>query len=53
MLQGRERVLSDLRRQLAISNEAHTEIMTAVMDGNEPPRIKAAAAARFAQAVIN
>ncbi len=46
--QGRERLLSDLRRQLAISNEAHAEIMAAVLDGVEPPRVLSAAAARCA-----
>ena len=38
--------MSDLRGALAISNDVHAELMEAVRDGREPPRVAAAAAAR-------
>ena len=47
-VQGREKLMSDLRGALAISNDVHAELMEAVRDGREPARVAAAAAARRA-----
>lgn len=47
--QGREKVLGNLRKELNIGNDAHSEIMECVLNGRDPPRVAAAAAARSEQ----
>ena len=47
VLQGREKVLGSLRKELHIGNDAHAEIMDCVLNGKAPPRLAAAAAVRF------
>lgn len=45
-MQGREKVLGNLRKELHIGNDAHAEIMDCVLSGKDPPRVAAAAVAR-------
>lgn len=47
--QGREKVLGNLRKELHIGNDAHAEIMECVLNGQDPPRVVAAAATRCEQ----
>ena len=46
VLQGREKVLGSLRKELHIGNDAHAEIMDCVLNGKVPPRLAAAEAVR-------
>lgn len=47
VLQGREKVLGSLRKELHIGNDAHAEIMDCVLNGKVPPPLAAASAVRF------
>lgn len=46
-MQKREKVLGNLRKELRIGEDTHAEIMDCVLSGKEPPRLIAAATARY------